>query len=145
MKNLFVALLLCIATFIQAQEVEKTKNKKDRKEARLEKKSNEGRLSKMVAELNLTETQQEKIKPILEEQTAKIEKMKAAFENKTKSNEGNSEKNKTKLKKKMMKIKDEYNEKYKSILTPEQYTKFEEIQNERTKKMKTGKKEETEN
>ncbi|MDB6122948.1 MAG: hypothetical protein JWQ71_1941 [Pedosphaera sp.] len=82
-------------------------------------------MKKMAEELNLTDDQKEKLKPIMQEQG---EKMKALRDDTSATREDKMAK--------MKEIRDAGATKIKAILTPEQTTKFEAMQKENQERMK---------
>ena len=82
-------------------------------------------MKKMAEELNLTDDQKEKLKPIMKEQG---EKMKALFDDSSISQEDKRAK--------MKELREANATKIKAILTPEQTTKFEAMQKENQERMK---------
>jgi protein CpxP len=139
MKKLFMAVLLCVGFSIYAQEATETK-KKANKEAKSPEKMVEARLSKMTTELSLNEKQQEQIKPILVEQTAKMEEIKAKQKANKEAGVELSDADKKAMRMKMKDEKEATDVKIKSILTPEQFAKYQEIQKEQREKMMSQKK-----
>ena len=140
MKKLFMAVLLCVGFSIYAQETTTTPKKKGNKEAKSPEKVNEARLSKMTTELSLNAKQQEEIKPILAEQTVKMEEMKAKQKANKEAGVELSDADKKAMRMKMKEDKEATDAKIKSILTPEQFTKYQEIQKEQREKMMSQKK-----
>ncbi|HWS59413.1 MAG TPA: hypothetical protein VN182_00640 [Flavobacterium sp.] len=140
MKKLVLAVFLCVGFSIYAQEPTTTPKKKGNKEAKSPEKMNEARLSKMTTDLNLNAKQQEQIKPILAEQTVKMEEMKAKQKANKEAGVELNDADKKAMRKKMKEEKEATDAKYKNILTPEQYTKYQEIQKEQKEKMMSQKK-----
>ena len=140
MKKLFMAVLLCVGFSIYAQETTTTPKKKGNKEVKLPAKSEEARLSKMTTELSLNTKQQEQIKPILAEQTVKMEEMKAKQKANKEAGVELSDADKKAMRIKMKEEKEATDAKFKAILTPEQFTKYQEIQEEQREKMMSQKK-----
>lgn len=133
-KKLFMAVLLCVGFSIYAQEI--TTKGKGNKEAKSPEKITEARLSKLSTELNLDSKQQEQIKPILAEQTAKMEammiKIKANKENGTTLTDAE----KKEMKKNRMADKEATDSKMKAIFTPEQFAKYQAMIEAAKEKMK---------
>jgi protein CpxP len=82
-------------------------------------------MKKMAEELNLTDNQKEKLKPIMKEQG---EKMKAVWDDAAASQDDKRAK--------MKEIRDAGATKIKAVLTPEQLPKFEAMQKENQERMK---------
>ena len=126
MKNLVTIIVLVFTFTAQAQKSEGQH-------------SAEKILNKMTEELNLTETQQSKIKPLLEAQIADrkamSEKRKAAKESEQKP----SKEERRQLRQDMMDKATAMNTKIESILTTEQLVKFEISAKERKENRKKKK------
>jgi len=102
--------LIACSTLVSAQDAPKKGEKKHA--------STEQMLEKMTTQLSLTDEQKPKVKAVLDE-TAKMRKDLAPEDRKTKGKE----------------IADAQNAKLKAILTPEQYTKYQQsMQNAKKKK-----------
>ncbi len=136
MKKLILATLLAFSVSIFAQE----KNEKETKENKMERKSPEERaemhLKKLSTELNLNAKQQEQIKQFMIENRAKRQAMmKERMANKEIPKVPTPEERKLR-KQKMDDGKKAMDEKLKTILTPEQFTKWNAFQEARKDKMK---------
>lgn len=83
---------------------------------------------KMVKELNLSDSQVKELKKLQEDRQANFEKKRAEMESKRQERRQEMDKERT-----------EYQTKLKSVLTPEQYQKYESLQKDRQSK-KDGKK-----
>lgn len=136
MKNLIVVALLLISAFSFAQEKMGNEPNSHRK-GHLQHEEREAiRLKKLTSELNLDAKQQEQIKVFMAEQKAKREAfMKERMANKEAEKEPTKEELKAR-REKMQGTKKEMDEKLKSILTPEQFTKWNTIREEAKDKMK---------
>lgn len=79
MKKLIIAALLVIgvSSFAQGQNQTEKKSNKNQRERLSPEQRSQAQLDKMTTELNLDAKQQEQIKPIIAEQTAKREAMRA--------------------------------------------------------------------
>jgi Spy/CpxP family protein refolding chaperone len=138
-KKVFIIALLCVGFSICAQESTPTK-KKGNKEAKSSQKMGDERLNKMTADLNLTPAQQEQMKPIIAEQTAKMDAMKAQQKANKEAGIQLSDADKKEMRKKMKEEKEANDAKIKNILTAEQFTKYQEMQKEQREKMMSQKK-----
>lgn len=136
MKKLIfaVVLLISIASFAQENKSEK-KSKKENKETKSPEKRNEARLNKLTTELNLDANQQAQFKPILEEQSAKIEEMKAQQKANKEAGTELSDAAKKEMRKKRMEDKTATDNKIKGILSPEQFGKYQAMQQAEKEKM----------
>lgn len=139
-KKLFMTVLLCVGFSIYAQETTTAVKKKGNKEAKSPEKIVEARFTKMITDLSLTEKQQDEIKPILAEQTAKMQEMKAKQKANKEAEVEPSDADKKAMRMKMKEEKEATEAKFKNILTPEQFTKYQEIQKELKEKMMSQKK-----
>ncbi|WP_231632221.1 hypothetical protein [Flavobacterium sp. KJJ] len=120
MKKLFIAALLFVGVVSFAQDINQ-KPARDQKENLTPEQRNEKHLQKLTSELNLDKKQQEQVKQLLAERSAKAEKFKAARkDNKTKPTDAEKEA----FKKQMTAEKEANDAKMKSILNADQYTKW---------------------
>jgi hypothetical protein len=94
----------------------------------------------MTTDLGLNTKQQEQIKPILAEQAVKMEEMKAKQKANKEAGVQPTEAEKKEMRKKRKEEKESTDAKFKAILSPEQYVKYQEIQKEQREKMMSGKK-----
>ncbi|HSD08188.1 hypothetical protein [Flavobacterium sp.] len=124
MKKLIIAALLVvsISSFAQEQAQGDKKSNKPKREKLTPEQRNQALLDKMTTELTLTAQQQEQIKPIIAEQSAKMEAIRAERMN------GNG-KEMTKEEREAFKTKREDDKKatdakFQAILTPEQFKKM---------------------
>ncbi len=131
MKKLFVVALLVVGLTTFAQEKEK---KGDRKNMSPEERT-EMRVEKMTKELDLNETQQKQVKELLASQKENreefIEKRKEIKETAEKA----TKEQRAEMKAKMEKNKEAIKSKMKTILTDEQYKKWESNMEEKKEKM----------
>lgn len=124
MKKLIIAALLVVSasTFAQEQNQVDKKSNKPRKEKMSSEQRNQVLLDRMTTELTLTPQQQEQIKPIIAEQSAKMEAMRAERMNGN-SKEMSKEERAT-FKTKRQEDKKATDAKFQAILTPEQFKKM---------------------
>ena len=131
MKKLFVVALLVVGLTTFAQEKEK---KGDRKNMSPEERT-EMRVEKMTKELDLNETQQKQVKELLASQKENreefIEKRKEIKETAEKA----TKEQRAEMKAKMEENKEAIKSKMKTILTDEQYKKWESNMEEKKEKM----------
>ncbi|SHH79965.1 hypothetical protein [Flavobacterium defluvii] len=120
MKKLFIAVLLFVGIVSFAQDVNQ-KPAGDQREKLTLQQRNEKHLQKLTSELNLDKKQQEQVKQLLTERSAKAEKFREARkDSKTKPTDAERE-----AFKKQMKAEKEANDaKMKAILNADQYTKW---------------------
>lgn len=138
MKKLIIAVLLLIGVSNFAQEVNAPKNKKDKgsKEMKSPEQRNEAMLAKMTTELNLDASQQAQIKPIIAEQSVKMEAMRAQQKANKESGVVPSDADKKAMRKTRMENKEATDNKIKAILTPDQFVKYQAMQEAEKEKMK---------
>ena len=134
-KLIFVALLIIgISSFAQETQPEKKSNKGQQKEKMSPEQRNQALLDKMTTELKLDANQQEQIKPIIAEQTAKLQAMRdQRMANNTK--ELTSDERKALMQKRNVE-KTATDAKLKAILTPEQFKKMKENEAANRQKMR---------
>lgn len=114
MKNLIIAGLLVLSTLAFAQD---NKQKRERMGERISTEERvDKRLEKMTSELNLTDDQVKKIKPLLEEQATKRKRIMAEREKAMAERQENLEKMNEEMR--------AMDSKLKEILTPEQFEKL---------------------
>lgn len=120
MKKLFIAALLFVGIVSFAQDMNQ-KPARDQREKLTPEQRNEKHLQKLTSDLNLDKKQQEQVKQLLTERSAKAEKFREARkDNKTKPTAEERE-----AFKKQFKAEKEANDaKMKSILNADQYTKW---------------------
>ena len=120
MKKLFIAALLFVGVVSFAQDINQ-KSTRDRRENLTPEQRNEKHLQKLTSELSLDKKQQDQVKQLLAERSAKAEKFKAARkDSKTKPTDAEREA----FKKQMETEKAANDAKMKSILNADQYTKW---------------------
>lgn len=130
MKKLFVAALLVVgmATFAQEQKAE-------RKEKFTPEQRVDFQIKKMKADLNLDEKQAEQVKALLTQEAKKREAKRAEMEAK-RAEKARPSKEETEARKAELKANQEaMKAEMKKILTADQYTKWEQKQEERKEKM----------
>lgn len=142
MKKLIIASLLVVGLTTYAQEEQGTKKKsgKGSTEMKSPEQRSEVMLAKMTTELNLDAKQQEQIKPILAVQTVKLEEMKAKQMANKEAGIQPTDEDKMVMRKKMKEEKEATDAKFKAILTPEQFSQYQEMQKEQRGKMMSQKK-----
>lgn len=130
MKNVLIAVLLFVGFSIYSQEANAPKNKKDKgsKEMKSPEQRSEAMLAKMTTELNLDAKQQTQIKPILAEQSAKMEAMRAQMKANKENNVALSDADKKEMRKQRMADKEANDTKMQAILTSEQFVKYQAMQ-----------------
>lgn len=139
MKKLIIASLLLIgfSSFAQDQNQPEKKPNNGQKEKMSPEQRSQAQLDKMTTELNLDAKQQEQIKPIIAEQTAKIEAMRA--ERMAGNSKELTSEEREALKQKRMEEKAIMDNKLKAILSPEQFQKLKAIEQANMEKMKAAK------
>ena len=136
MKRLIITalLLISISTFAQEQTKPEKKGNKGQKERMSPEQRNQALLDRMTKELNLEAQQQEQIKPIIAEQTAKVQAMRdQRMANNAKDLTGDERKA---LMQKRNEEKAATDAKLKAILTPEQFKKMKENEAANREKMR---------
>ena len=136
MKKLITTalLLISISTFAQVQTKPEKKGSKEQKERMSPEQRNQALLDRMTKELNLEAQQQEQIKPIIAEQTAKVQAMRdQRMANNAKDLTGDERKA---LMQKRNEEKAATDAKLKAILTPEQFKKMKENEAANREKMR---------
>lgn len=120
MKKLFIAALLFVGIASFAQDINQ-KSTRDQKENLTPEQRNEKHLQKLTSELSLDKKQQDQVKQLLAERSAKAEKFRSdRKDNKTKPTDAEREA----FKKQMETEKAANDAKMKSILNADQYTKW---------------------
>jgi hypothetical protein len=120
MKKLFIAALLFVGIVSFAQDINQKPAHHQKENLTLEQR-NEKHLQKLTSELSLDKKQQEQVKQLLAERSAKAEKFKASRkDNKTKPTDAEKEA----FKKQMETEKAANDAKMKAILNADQYTKW---------------------
>lgn len=138
MKKLIIATLLLVGVSNFAQEANTPNNKKDKgsKEIISTEQRNEALLTKMTTELKLDASQQAQIKPIIAEQSVKREAMRAQQKANKENNVVSSNADKKAIRKTRMEDKEATDNKIKAILTPDQFVKYQAMQEAEKEKMK---------
>ncbi|RKR09170.1 hypothetical protein C8C83_0786 [Flavobacterium sp. 90] len=130
MKKLFIAALLFVGVISFAQDINQ-KTTRDQREKLTPEQRNEKHLQKLTSELNLDKKQQEQVKQLLAERSAKVEKFRdGKKDSKTKPTEAEREA----FKKQMDTEKAANDAKMKSILNTDQYTKWTALKKEHDRK-----------
>lgn len=120
MKKLFIAVLLFVGIVSFAQDVNQ-KPTRDQREKLTPEQRNEKHLQKLTSDLNLDTKQQEQVKQLIAERSAKAEKFRTDRKNsKTKPTDAEREA----FKKQMKADKEANDAKMKAILNADQYTKW---------------------
>jgi len=120
MKKLFIAALLFVGVVSFAQDINQ-KPARDQKEKLTPEQRNEKHLQKLTSELNLDKKQQEQVKQLIAEKSAKAEKFKESRkDSKTKPTDAEREA----FKKQITAEKEATDAKMKAILNADQYTKW---------------------
>jgi hypothetical protein len=120
MKKLFIAALLFVGIVSFAQDINQKSGRNQRENLTPEQR-NEKHLQKLTSDLSLDKKQQEQVKQLLAERSAKAEKFKATRKD-SKSKPTDAEKEA--FKKQMEAGKSENDAKMKAILNADQYTKW---------------------
>jgi Spy/CpxP family protein refolding chaperone len=138
MKKLIIAALFFvgISSFAQDQIQQDKKSSRGSREMKSPEERNEARLKKLTADLNLDTKQQDQIKPIIAEQTAKREAMQAERMANRDSQKELTDEEREAFKQKRQEEKAATNTKLKSILTPEQFKKMKENEEANREKMR---------
>ena len=125
MKKLIIAALLVIgfSSFAQGQGQNMTPEER-----------NKAQLEKMTTDLKLDANQQEQIKPIIAEQTARREAMRA--ERAANSGKELTDDERAAARQKRTEQQAETDKKYKAILTADQFTKMKEIEQANMQRMR---------
>ena len=139
MKKVIMAALLVVSLSSVAQQRRERPNRDQMNRDQMEKLTPEQRqekhLNKLTTDLNLNAKQQEEVKKLLAEQSAKAAEFKAKREAKKDEQLLASAKERKEMAQKMKAEKEATDAKMKSILTPEQYTKWENDREIRKEKM----------
>lgn len=137
-KNLIIAaaLIFSISSFAQDQTKPERKGNRVQKEKMSPEQRNQATLDKMTTELKLDANQQEQIKPLLAEQSAKMEAMRAERMNGKAKEMSSQEREAFKIKR--QEDKKATDTKFKTILTPEQFKKMKANEEAAREKMREG-------
>lgn len=136
MKKLIIAALLVvsISSFAQDQPQPDKKGNKGQKEKMSPEQRNQALLDRMTTQLSLTPQQQEQIKPIIAEQGAKTDALRAERANR--NGQKMTAEEREAFQAKRQEDKKATDAKLKAILTPEQFKKMEENKEAAREKMK---------
>nr|WP_315196204.1 hypothetical protein [uncultured Flavobacterium sp.] len=136
MKKLIIVALLVISasSFAQEQIKPEEKSNKPKREKQTPEQRSQAQLDKLIKELSLNPQQQEQIKPILAEQTTKMDALRA-------ERMGGNSKEMTAEERDVFRAKRQEdrkatNDKLKAILTPEQFKKMKDIEKANMEKMR---------
>ena len=146
MKKLFIAALLFvgIASFAQDADMDQKPPREPRERLTPEQR-NEKQLKKLTSDLSLDTKQQEQVKQLLAERSAKSEKFRDARKEQKESDTKPTAEQKEAFKKEMMAEKDANDAKMKGILTADQYTKWKASQEDHKEKFREKMKERRDN
>lgn len=138
MKKLIIAALLVIgfSSYAQEQNQSGKRSNKNQRERLSPEQRNQAQLDKMTTELNLDAHQQEQIKLIMTEQTAKREAMRAERMASNEKQKELSRGEREALRQKRTEEKTAMDNKYKVILSPEQLKKMKAIEEANIEKMR---------
>ncbi len=125
-----IAVLLLVGVSNYSQEANAPKNKKDKgsKEMKSPEQRNEAMLAKMTSELSLDAKQQAQIKPIIADQSAKMDAMRAQMKANKENNVELSDADKKAMRKTRIADKEATDNQIKAILTPDQFVKYQAMQ-----------------
>jgi hypothetical protein len=123
MKKLFIAALLFVGMISFAQDINQ-KSTRDQRENLTPEQRNEKQLQKLTSELSLDKKQQDQVKQLLAERSAKAEKFKASRKDSKNSKTKPTDAEREAFKKQMETEKAANDAKMKSILNADQYTKW---------------------
>ncbi|WP_163410661.1 hypothetical protein [Flavobacterium ajazii] len=139
MKKLFIAALLFvgITSFAQDGEMDTDQRPPREKRERLTpEERNEKQLKKLTADLTLNAKQQDQVKQLIAERSAKAEKLREARKEQREKGSKLTAEQREAFKKEMTAEADANDAKMKGILTTDQYTKWKKIQEENKDKAK---------
>ncbi|WP_163401088.1 hypothetical protein [Flavobacterium fluviatile] len=140
MKKLFIAALLFvgIASFAQDGDGGEMDQRpaREQRERMTPEQRNEKQLKKLTSDLTLDAKQQEQVKQLIAERSAKAEKLKEARKEQREKGTKLTAEQREAFKKEMTAEADANDAKMKGILTAEQYTKWKKIQEENKDKAK---------
>jgi protein CpxP len=136
MKKIILAVLLVVSvsSFAQEQTPPEGKSNKPKREKQTPEQRSQAQLEKLTTELTLNSQQQEQIKPILAEQNAKMEAMRAERMNSNAEEMTDDEREAFKVKR--QEDRKATNAKLQAILTPEQFKKLKDIEKANMEKMR---------
>lgn len=138
MKKLIIAALLLVGVSNFAQEANTLHNNKDKglKQMKSPEQRNEALLTKMTTDLNLDASQQAQVKPIIAEQSLKMEAMKTQQKANKVNNVVPTDADKKAMRKTRMEDKEATENKIKAMLTPDQFVKYQALQEAEKAKMR---------
>jgi len=138
MKKLIIAALLVIgfSSFAQDQNQSEKRSNKNQRERLSPEQRSQAQLDKMTAELNLDAKQQEQIKQIIAEQTARREAMRTERMASNEKQKDLSSGEREALRQKRAEEKMVMDNKLKAILSPEQLKKMKAIEEANREKMR---------
>lgn len=138
MKKLIIAALLVIgfSSFAQDQNQSEKRSNKNQRERLSPEQRSQAQLDKMTAELNLDAKQQEQIKQIIAEQTARREAMRTERMASNEKQKDLSSGEREALRQKRAEEKTVMDNKLKAILSPEQLKKMKAIEEANREKMR---------
>lgn len=134
MKKLFITALLMIGMTSFAQEGKPMKVA----EQMTSEQKNESQLKKLTAELNLDANQQQEIARLLSERSTKREELKKEMEAKRQSGVKPTEEERNNRKSVMADYDKAEKAKLQKLLTPEQFTRYEKMRQEREEKVRAS-------
>jgi len=146
MKKLIIVILILVGFSTYSQEANAPKNKKGKvsREMKSPEQRSEALLAKMTTELNLDAKQQAQIKPIIDEQGVKMEAIRAQMKANKENNVELSDADKKEMRKKRMADKEATDNKMKSILTSDQFVKYQAMQEAEKARMQAQQKQKAE-
>lgn len=133
MKKLFIAALLFVGITSFAQDGEMDADQRPPREQRerlTPEERNEKQLKKLTTDLTLNAQQQEQVKQLIAERSAKTEKLREARKEQREKGSKLTAEQREAFKKEMTAEADANDAKMKGILTADQYTKWKKIQEE---------------
>jgi Spy/CpxP family protein refolding chaperone len=138
MKKLIIAALLLVGVSNFAQEANTPNNNKDKglKQMKSSEQRNEALLTKMTTDLNLDASQQAQVKPIIAEQSLKMEAMRTQQKANKVNNVVPTDADKKAMRKTRMDDKEATENKIKAMLTPDQFVKYQAMQEAEKAKMR---------
>lgn len=137
-KKVIIAALLVIgfSSFAQDQNQSEKRSNKNQRERLSPEQRSQAQLDKMTTELNLDAKQQEQIRPIIAEQTAKREAMRTERMASNEKQKDLSSGEREALRQKRAEEKTAMDNKLKAILSPEQLKKMKAIEDANREKMR---------
>lgn len=136
MKKLIVAAMLMIGMTSFAQEAKPMKTVAEREQKMTSEERNQMQLKKLAAELNLDANQQQEMLRIIEERNAKREMVRKEMQARKEKGEKPTVEDRDQRRADMQEFNEGEKAKMKKLLNAEQYTKWEQHNQERKEKMK---------